>query len=136
MSMILSGAENQTMTSLEKLLCYEQLDLSSILNLNKQILREHSRIKIKNKIFIPDKHSLNINKNKWFQHKIEKFFAGSLQFVNFEDAQNSNKIINKWIAKNSNNKMTNTVKVEDLNANLSMFLVNFVFLKCVEKKYK
>lgn len=73
-----------------------------------------------------NKHLPSIKRNKWYLEKIQRHFSGHLKLAKVCDSEQAN----KWIAKKSNNFLTNILEQKYFNADYSMLLVNFVDFEC------
>jgi serine protease inhibitor len=78
-----------------------------------------------NKIYV--KNGLSIKPS--FNEIATKKFDSETQSINFADNKQSAKIINDWVGEKTNNKISDLMKAESLNADTAMVIVNAVYFK-------
>ena len=134
MSICYAGARNNSKLQLEKVLNYDG-SFSS----NDEFHEQNSKLRkclfenisknckliIGNKIF----HDTSISLNEYYLEQLKKFYAGEAKQINFKDAQNSVKIINNWVAKNTNQKIKRLLFESDIE-DIKLLLINTVYFDC------
>lgn len=129
--MCLTGAKNETASQLKDLLGYSHMNDQEILDLNNELITSINNLsntvslKTANKIYPHE----NFQILKSFLETIDKKFHAEVQSLNFGDASASSKEINKWVAKQTSDKITDLIDPSLINNLTRLVLVNAIYFK-------
>lgn len=118
------GAREETSLQMEKILF---LDLPKK-NLPQywKVLSEQlqgSGISLANGIWVGSKTFILTD----YRHTLEKQFQAHAESINFDDPKEASKIINTWISKETDEKITNLIGFDDIDQNTRLVLTNTVY---------
>lgn len=126
------GAKNETAQQLRDLLCFTGLTDAQILELNETFIsninenlggKQDVVISTANKIYQKNEAG------REFLDKVTKHFRSSVQQLDFSQSAAAAQTINKWIAEQTHNKITNLISPSNLNDLTRMVLVNAIYFK-------
>ena len=130
--MVLSGAANDTASELKTLLDLNDLSDEQILTMNNDYLTKLSNlnndqvtIKTANKIY---SHK-NFELKKEFVENLTKYFLSGIEPLNFKESDQAAKIINDWVAKETNNKINDIIFADSLSDDTKIVLLNSIYFK-------
>ncbi|XP_014220606.2 antichymotrypsin-2-like isoform X6 [Trichogramma pretiosum] len=84
-------------------------------------------LKMVNKIYLSHQYSHAVEDE--FKKIVSEHYHSSSEMANFDDGQTSAQQINKWVEDQTNEKIKDLIKSDDLNSNTLMVLVNALYFK-------
>lgn len=123
MSMTAAGAQGATLAEMKKTF-YLPSNLTNIadaLSLTNQSLQNH--LKVANSLWIAPQFTVRAA----FRKTIENDFHASVQSIDFSNSQTAVATINKWVAQNTDQKITNLLSPADLKATTRLVLTNALY---------
>ncbi|MCK5823717.1 MAG: serpin family protein, partial [Bacteroidales bacterium] len=128
LAMTYNGADNETKTAMEKTLRLNGLSTDEINNSYKNIM--NSLIGLDPKVIFNIANSIwyrdDFNVEQNFIDVNKNYYDAEVNALDFSDSQ-AKDIINKWIADNTNNKITEIV--DYISPETVMFLINAIYFK-------
>lgn len=82
-------------------------------------------LKIINKIFLDN--NLELNKN--YKNLTKSIYKSTVDKINFSNSINASNHINKWIEKNTNTRIKEIIRSDELSKDTGLILVNAVYFK-------
>lgn len=138
MSMCQAGARKNTESQLKKTLNYGNLSNNEIHKANLELhqhlngLGGHVSLNVANKIF--QRSSYKIHQE--FIDLLKKFYNSDAQGLDFSNSSASAKVINDWVAAQTNGKIQNLVPESVINELTKLILVNAIYFKGKSFKLK
>lgn len=131
--MCLVGAKNNTHSELKSLLSYgKNLDDDNMMRLNVALLNElkaasgaEVSLSIANKIFPKQDYEIR----KEFIKMNQEFFKSDVECLNYNDAKNSAKTINTWVANETKDKVKDLIDPNVIDEYTRLILVNAIYFK-------
>lgn len=130
LSMAYLGARGTTATELKSglQLCGTKRSIGNAFHdLLKPLQDSKSVLKVVNKIY----PSVDVSVKANYNTVVTRDFFSSIQKLNFRNADESAKIINKYVANNTNNLITDLIDSSMLSPSTQLVLVNAVYFKSV-----
>jgi serine protease inhibitor len=131
LSICKAGSRKNTELQLKKVLSYKNLSNDEIHKANLELhnhlnsLSDQISLNIGNKIF--QRNSFKINKE--FIDLLKKFYNSDAQGLDFSNPAASAKVINDWVATQTNNKIQNLVPETVITDLTKLILVNAIYFK-------
>jgi serpin B len=129
LSMVYNGTEGVTKKEIAKVLHAEGMDVMALNKANASLMSKlHSdskqiQLNVANSIWLNEDYHFQTN----FAEDNRDYFNAKIQEVDISDSQ-STKLINDWVEKSTNNKITDMVE-SPLDPNLVALLLNAIYFK-------
>ena len=132
LSMILSGAKNDTLEELKTLLNLNTLNNQQIFDLHNSYLKDFEilnssqvNLNVANKIFFKKEYLLS----QEFIDNLAKYYNSEAQSINFSKSVEATDYINSWVESVTNKKIQNFLNPNLVNELTRLVLVNAIYFK-------
>ena len=129
--MCYAGAKTDTFKELSELLCLNDLTEEDALYLfqgyadSLQNLGSYAFVNVANRVFV---NSKTAEVKEEFNQKLKKHFESESVPLDFSNQEESAKVINEWVAEQTEDKIQDILKAESIDSRTLMVLVNAIYL--------
>ncbi|VVC24384.1 Serpin domain,Serpin, conserved site [Cinara cedri] len=128
LSLLSEGAHGHTLEQLKAILRLpnDQSKLHKLLHLNQLSMNSDTiNLKIVNNIFVNNKHNISIN----FKDIANNFYSAYISEINFQNIDESIKLINEKISADTKGLINNIVSNDDFDGTTELLLANVLYFK-------
>lgn len=126
LAMVLTGAGTQTKKQLKSLIYLDNLTDDQILKMFYEFLSSlNYQVNISNKIYSNTSLDLKLN----FCKNIDKYFLADIEKLDFNKKTFAVNKINKWVSKQTNDKIKTIIYESSLSDNTMIILLNVIYFK-------
>ena len=130
-AMTMVGARNLTESQMKTFLCLdvEQQDMlqmfSNYFDVLNMVNNKDTTLTVANRIFV----RLGLKLYQDFLNNVNTYFKSGVEFVDFNNGNESARIVNGWVSGRTNNKINNLIDPSLFTPMTSMFLINAIYFK-------
>ena len=128
--MCYAGAKSDTFKELAELLCFNDMAEEDALNLfneyadSLQNLGSQTYVNVANRVFVNSKTAVA---KEEFNQKLKRHFESEIVSLDFSSQEESAKIINDWVAEQTEDKIKDILKTDSVDSGTLMILVSAIY---------